>query len=119
MVIVQYAGLLCYIGGTVRRLRKGSQYLDGDKVVKGYEKEGVDRKLKWHYCITVGNAVVAGYGYVPYQYTPQGKGRPLPPFAITYNKPDEIVTDAETERDGGEWYLSNSRYIVNRFNIPL
>ena len=41
------------------------------QVVKGYEKEGVDRKLKWHYCITVGNAVVADYGYVPYQYTPQ------------------------------------------------
>lgn len=72
-------------GGTVRRLRKGSQYLDGDKVVKGYEKEGVDRKLKWHYCITVGNAVVADYGYVPYQYTPQGKGRPLPPFAYYIN----------------------------------
>ena len=39
----------------------------------------------------------------------------VPTEAITYNKPDEVVTDAEKERDGGEWDLSNSRYIVNRF----
>ena len=26
----------------------------------------------------------------------------VPTEAITYNKPDEVVTDAEKERDGGE-----------------
>ena len=44
--VIEGSGQDYYVtsGGTVRRLRKGSQYLDGDKVVKGYEKEGVDRK---------------------------------------------------------------------------
>ena len=55
---------MLHTGGTVRRLRKGSQYLDGDKVVKGYEKEGVDRKLKKYRTDTEIGALNLARGYI-------------------------------------------------------
>lgn len=67
-------------------INKNDKYYAGDNTfVKGKDKEGIDWKMKWHYCVTVGNAIAADYGYVPYQYTPQGRTKPLPPFSYYIN----------------------------------
>jgi hypothetical protein len=72
--------------GNVVQLKKNEKYLDNEaSFVKGKDKEGIDWKQKWHNCITIGNSVVAEYGYVPYQYTPAGKESPNPPFMYYIN----------------------------------